>query len=1098
MRRLAAASPLIVLLALPAMAVRPTSENRADARRFGLDRLEKTRRRAPSVRTREGFRAFSAAEGGGWKVRYDPRTGLPSAITGGRAAPRGGRPEEAARAFLNARGAMIGVAPAELSLGEQSSGDGHRHLLYRQKYRGLPVEFSSVKVHLDAQGSVIGANSTYEPDLNLPTTPAVDAEAAVRAARSDSRGGTVSGPARLVILPLETTGRAHLAWKVPIRAAAASWRYYVDAMTGQVLFRYNNLRFAGPCATQGTVDAMVYDIDPTSTPGPVGRHLAHQYVHIGADAHREETSDQGFFCSNPIGGKVVMSLQGPFVNVAEFRGPSAHYNNGGGVWSTLATPAASPHPYGNSSVHVSTIDITMVPNAVAFLPIFSTFKVGGFSGLNASDMAGGDITDDDQVKIYNSYDEPVASYIGDFASLTGRLPFRAAPVHGRKLHIALTSNESGTNDGYDVSVSSYLTLTDANTDAGAGNSSHTWTTADMHKGRQSELSLFYHLNAMHDYFFAGVNKSSAASVTRPVVAMAHVGPNLSNAFYNPDHDNLFFGDVSNDENGVSDAFALDATVSRHEYVHYLVEKIWSIQNFGQAGAISEGLADYFAASSLNHSAIGAYTVSALGGVGPLRELDCVGTPPCKVLSAGNWVGEIHDDSPFFSQALWDIRRDRIQTLGSADGQACADGLVFQSLLFFPESFREFQDAMLRVDQLGAVAACGGASVNAGVISSAFSAHGLNFSDADGYEPNDGFETAIDVSTRGAVSATLYPEADTDFWSFASGPGLVEATLDLPKVGSFYKAYQIKLFDRSRRLVASAAPPLDGFGTIDGLCDAGECTTTSSRVTLRYNNPTGGLLYAQVVGGDSLLGSASGVNSTVSYTLSVAYPRAGALQGSIVSASYDNDVIAFSVYVSTFVSNQDWRFDHAQLRNQSLQVLPNTLTNVPALAGDYLTLVSSANVGGYVTGSVRLGAGFGARFPSVGTVYLEIFGYNVWASTMGAYTVNASTTSLGLSNPINLTASQTSLDAYNNLFNPLRNEKATIKYAVGGAGRLTVKLYTVTGSLVLTLFDDVVPAGKGSLDWNGRNMAGATVASGVYVVRAQGPGLDKTQKIAIVK
>ncbi|MEK7384558.1 MAG: hypothetical protein AAB262_14910 [Elusimicrobiota bacterium] len=1073
MRRLASASILLALLSIPARAARPTSENRADARRFGLDRLEKTQRRTPSNQTREEFRAFSASEGGGWKVRYDPRTGLPSAITGGRAATRGDRPEQAARSFLSSRGVMLGVDPSSLSLSAQSSGNGHRHFLYRQSYRGLLVEFTSVKVHLDEQGFVIGANSSYEPDLDLPTTPVLDAAAAVRAALNDARGGTASGPAQLVVLPLETTGRAHLAWKVPIRGIAASWRYYIDAMTGQVLFRYNNLRF-----TQGTVDAMVYDIDPTATPGPVARPVAHQYVHIGSNADRAETGRTGTF-SSTTNGKVVMSLQGPFVNVAQFRGPSAHYDNGGGVWSTLATPASSPHPYPDSSVLVSTIDLTSVaPNVVAFLPIFSTFKVGGYE---VDPFLGGDITDDDQVAIYNRYGEAVAGYIGDFASLSGRLPFHAAMVHGKKLNIALKSNESGTNDGYDVSVSSCLTLSAPDADAGAGNSSHTWTTADTLGNRRSEISLFYHLNAMHDYFFDDVNKSSAAPVTRPVAAMAHVGPSLQNAFYNPDHDNLFFGDLDNVS--VSDAFANDATVSRHEYTHYLVEKIWSIQNFGQAGAISEAIADYFAASSLDYSAIGTYANGSA-----LRELDST-VSGIRNLSGGGWTGEIHDDSIFFSQALWDIRRNRV-AFDPVDGRSCADGLVFQALLFFPESFREFQEAMLRVDQTpGAVFNCYGTGVASLSIASAFTAHGLNFGGGDAYEGNDGFETAVDISTLGAVSATLYPAADADFWSFGAGPGLVELTLDLPPVGPFYKAYQIKLFDRSRRLVAFAAPPYNGTEiSFNGFCNANDCYTTTSRVMLRYNNPAGGLLYAQVVGGDTDFGSSSGVNSTVPYALRAVYPPSGAFQGSIISASYDNDTIAFSVNVSTFISNQDWRFDHAQLRNQSFQAMQNTQTNVPPAPEDYLALVSSSNAGGIITGSARISPGFAARFPSVGTVYLEVFGYNVFGSTI----------SLGLSNPINLAASRTSLDAYNNLFNPLRNEKATIKYAVSGTGRLSIKLYTVTGNLILTLFDGVVEAGKGSLDWNGRNMGGSVVASGVYVVRAQGPGLDKTQKIAIVK
>ena len=43
-----------------------------------------------------------------------------------------------------------------------------------------------------------------------------------------------------------------------------------------------------------------------------------------------------------------------------------------------------------------------------------------------------------------------------------------------------------------------------------------------------------------------------------------------------------------------------------------------------------------------------------------------------------------------------------------------------------------------------------------------------------------------------------------------------------------------------------------------------------------------------------------------------------------------------------------------------------------------------------------------------------------------------------------------------------------------------------------------PAGKGSLDWNGRNINGAVVANGVYLVSIEAPGIRKTQKVAIIK
>ncbi len=1069
---------VVVLLAgaLPAHAVRPSGHAREDAKRFGLNRLERPLLRVPDQAAKNEFAHFNAVSGGRWKLRFDPRTGMPAALSEGRTAPRPGAAAFVARRFLEEQRALLGVDPAALQIEREVKGEGQRHILYRQTYRGLPVEFARVKVHLADDGSVLGLNTSYEPNLTLGTNPAVDGAAAARAAAADG-GGQAYGAPELVILPVAASGRSHLAWKVKVRAPQSAWRYYVDAMTGQVLFRYNNLRFA----TAGTITGQVYDTDPGTTPGPVARPIKNLWVYLGDASARVLTGLAGTY-SSALTGKVSMGLQGAFVNAASFRGPSAHYDNGSGIWQTLAAAAASAHPYANSTVATSTIDITATaPTAVKFLPVFSNFQVGSFSG--GSDNEGGDIVDDDQLTLTDGNGDPVASYIG------ARGAFNGAAVAGKVLHLALKSNESGQQYGYDVALSSYLVMPSPGTAGAGGSESHVWSVADQPAGLNGELNLFYHLNLMHDYFFGDVNRSSVAAVSRPVLAMAHVGPNMINAFYDPEQDNVMFGDVI--AAAPRDYFTEDATVSHHEYVHYILEKIWPIQNFGQAGAISEGNADYFAASSLDNSAIGAYVNGRLNGSGPLRELDCQKAgQSCQVLSNATWTGEIHLDSVFFSQALWDIRRNRIAALGFTAGRSCADGLVFQSLLFFPESFSEFYDAIRRVESEGRVAACGGAGAagQAAIVTAFTTTHGLIASGGDVWERNDGFETAVDVSTLGAVSATISPSGDSDFWTFGAGPGLIRLTLNLPPSGGYYKAYQLKLFDRSRRLVAAAAPAYNGLNSVDGICDVSDCTTTAPLIQVLYNNPTGGQFYAQVTGGDTFGGSASGVNSSTPYSLIVDFTQSGALSAGIVNASFDRDVISFTVNVTTFLSSQDWRFSSAQLRDQSYSELTHTRVNIPPAAGDYLTLVSSANALGLITGSVRLSPGFAARFPAAGTVHLEIFGYNVKGSTV----------SLGLSNPINLTASAAELTAYNNIFNPARGDKATIKYGVTSAGRVVVKLFTATGIYVSTLLDDDMPAGKGSLDWNGRNLNGAVVASGVYIVHIDGPGIHKTQKVAIVK
>lgn len=1084
-KALGAGAALLLLLAaaLPAEAVRPAKRAKQEARRFGLDKLEPQTRRPPRAGVQAEFSRFNSRHEGRWKLRLDPRTGAPEAISDGRTAPRSGPPEAIARQFLREQRALLGVDPDSLEVEKESKGDGHRHVLYRQTHRGIPVEFARVKVHLDENGSVIGANSRFEPDLDLSLTPSISAADAARAAESDSFG-TADGAASLVILPVEATGRSHLAWKVKVKAPMAAWRYYIDARTGQVLFRFNNLRFQ-VCLTSGVVRGSVFALDPSSTPAQ-NLPIDNQWVYIADSSTRaltggNTTFGHGFYCGGAQ-GKVNMALQGPYVNVANFRGPSMHYDNGAGVWQTLASPVSSPHPYPNSTVLTSTINLTLAaPLAVKFLPVFSTFKVGEFTGEDTSDINGGGIADDDQVTIKDGNGDAVGSFIGN------RGGFNGTAVAGKVMHLTLKSNESGQNDGYDVSLSSYLTVTSPFTYGAAGTSSHVWTVADAPSGLRSELNLFYHLNLMHDYMFGDVNRSSAAPASRPVVAMAHVGPNMANAFYNPDYDNLMFGDINT--LAPEDAFTDDATVTHHEYVHYLTERIWPLQNFGQAGAISEANADYFAASSLNQPTIGAYVLAALGGTGALRDLDCqLPGIPCRVLSSLSWTGEIHDDSIFLSQALWDIRRDRIAALGYAQGRSCADGLVFQSLLFFPESFGEFYDAMRRVDAEGRVASCAGAGTAQAGINTAFASHGLVLGAGDVHERNDGFETATDVSTRPAMSGTIYPTSDTDFFSFGAGAGLIKITLSLPSFGGFYKGYQLKLFDRSRRQVAAAAPPYDGLNTVDGSCESNDCNTTAASAVLQYNNPAGGHFYVQVVGGDSLNGSASGVQSTTPYAILFEYPKSGAVGGSLVNASFDNDTISFEATVTSFTSIQDWRFSSAQLRDHSFVPISNTRLNQPPLAGDFLTFVSSGGALGRITGSVRLTPGFAARYPASGTVYLEVFGYNVYGST----------SSLGMSNPLNLTASQAELTAYNNVFNPARGQKTTIKYATLAPGRITMKLYTVTGTYIATLLDADMPAGRGSMDWDGRNVNGSVVSSGVYLLRIDAPGIRKTQKIAIIK
>ena len=82
-------------------------------------------------------------------------------------------------------------------------------------------------------------------------------------------------------------------------------------------------------------------------------------------------------------------------------------------------------------------------------------------------------------------------------------------------------------------------------------------------------------------------------------------------------------------------------------------------------------------------------------------------------------------------------------------------------------------------------------------------------------------------------------------------------------------------------------------------------------------------------------------------------------------------------------------------------------------------------------------------------------------------------------------------AYPNPFNPTTN----LQLVLPEAGYVSVKIYNLVGQEVATLADGMMEANSGgyTFQWNASNMA-----SGVYLVRAEGAGQVATQKLMLLK
>jgi hypothetical protein len=84
--------------------------------------------------------------------------------------------------------------------------------------------------------------------------------------------------------------------------------------------------------------------------------------------------------------------------------------------------------------------------------------------------------------------------------------------------------------------------------------------------------------------------------------------------------------------------------------------------------------------------------------------------------------------------------------------------------------------------------------------------------------------------------------------------------------------------------------------------------------------------------------------------------------------------------------------------------------------------------------------------------------------------------------------------YPNPFNP----KTSISYVVADAGNVTLTVYNLLGEQVKVLVDGFQAAGEYTVDWNGDDVSGRTVSSGVYFYKLSSGDYAQTKKMMLMK
>ena len=84
--------------------------------------------------------------------------------------------------------------------------------------------------------------------------------------------------------------------------------------------------------------------------------------------------------------------------------------------------------------------------------------------------------------------------------------------------------------------------------------------------------------------------------------------------------------------------------------------------------------------------------------------------------------------------------------------------------------------------------------------------------------------------------------------------------------------------------------------------------------------------------------------------------------------------------------------------------------------------------------------------------------------------------------------------YPNPFNPM----TTISFDLAEQGRVRISIFSIDGRLVKTLTDESLSPGRYERVWQGRDNGGRAVASGTYLYRMEGPGIQQTRRMLLIK
>jgi Zn-dependent metalloprotease len=327
---------VLAAMVLPAGALTQANQNELYEIRlpaFDLQGQESYGRDMGVLETRH---SLEARYGGQWSVyAWNPLSNTPRHLYGNAvqmsSGLRGaGAVESLARRVISDNADVLKADNANLRLHATPHALGKWVAHFQQTHGGIDVWEARVRVAFSDSGKLLLMGSDYYENIDLNTTPSLPAGTAIAIATGalpyDPATDRVETQPELLVLPVPVSESAvehHLVWRLKVRTAnpLGAWVTHVDAHSGDIVWRYNDIHFDYAGGTEG--DTQVYGVCDGVSVTPV------PYLNLTVSGAGGDVTDANGDWSVTGGGAtatVAATLYGPYIYIDNFNGDNADFS----------------------------------------------------------------------------------------------------------------------------------------------------------------------------------------------------------------------------------------------------------------------------------------------------------------------------------------------------------------------------------------------------------------------------------------------------------------------------------------------------------------------------------------------------------------------------------------------------------------------------------------------------------------------------------------------------------------------------------------------------------------------------------------------------